>query len=92
MLSEYKKTTNVGVGLGIVLQLLGRAMLNGGDDATVLFGTLVTIGGLALFIWGCGQYAKGKGHSAWFGLFGILSIIGLLVLFFLPDRHKAAKA
>ena len=34
------------------------------------------------------SYCEGKGYSKWLGLLGLLSIIGLLVLVFLPDRHK----
>ena len=34
------------------------------------------------------NYAAGKGHSKLLGLLGLLSCIGLLILIFLPDRHK----
>jgi hypothetical protein len=46
-------------------------------------------GGL-IFIWGCGQYARAKGYSPWFGLLGLLSIVGLILLVFFPDKHKDA--
>ena len=36
--------------------------------------------------WGCMYYAKSKGYSKWWGLAGIFSIVGLAVLWFLPDK------
>lgn len=89
MLAEYKRKTNIGVGLGILAELLGRTMAESGMHG---LGLLVLLAGACLFIWGCAQYARAKGHSGWFGAFGLLSLIGLLVLFFLPDRHKAVTA
>ena len=86
MLAEYKTKTNIGVGLGILLQLAGRLVAR--NEANALLGDILTLVGFALFIWGCMNYAAGKGHSKWLGLLGILSCIGLLILVFLPDRHK----
>jgi hypothetical protein len=89
MLAEYKRTTNIGVGLGLIGEILGRVLVNSGSLA---LGGLLILAGFVTFIWGCSQYAKAKGHSPWWGLMGILSLIGLLVLLFLPDRHKEATA
>ena len=86
MLPEYKTKTNIGIGLGILLQLLGRFVTR--NEATALIGAILAIVGLVLFIWGCMNYAAGKGHSKWLGLLGLLSCIGLIILVFLPDRHK----
>jgi hypothetical protein len=88
MLAEYKRKTNIGVGLGIIGEILGRALSNSGS----WLGLIISLAGVVLFIWGCTQYAKAKGHSPWFGAFGLLSLIGLLVLFFLSDRYKEARA
>lgn len=85
MLAQYKKNTNIGVGLGIVFQLAGRFLSNSGSEG---FGLILLLIGLVAFIWGCGQYAKGKGYSVWFGALGLLSIIGLIVLVLFPDKHK----
>ena len=41
-----------------------------------------------MFIWGCMNYAEGKGHSKEVGLLGVAGIVGLIVLIVLPDRHN----
>jgi hypothetical protein len=40
------------------------------------------------FILGCCLYAKGKGHHPALGLLGLLSLPGLIILAFFPDKHK----
>jgi hypothetical protein len=87
MLPEFKRNTNIGVGLGIVVQIIGELLSNRGS---IGLGFVVALAGLAVFIWGCGQYAKGKGYSPWFGLLGLLSIVGLIALVFFRDKHKEA--
>ncbi|HWX19413.1 MAG TPA: hypothetical protein VN578_05840 [Candidatus Binatia bacterium] len=90
MLPDKKTNTNIGVGLGIVLQL-SRFILVRQGIITPDVGSAIWVLGLLVFVWGCMNYAEGKGVSKWFGLLGILSLIGLLVLFFLPDHHKDDK-
>ena len=89
MLPEKKTKTNIGVGLGIILQLVGR-MLAAQNESLAFVGLALTLVGLVFFVWGCMNYAEGKGHSKWLGLLGLLSCIGLIVLIFLPDRNKVA--
>ena len=94
MLQEYKTKTNIGVGLGILIQICGRVLAGQeGDPAAMPFlGLAVLIVGLCVFIWGCMSYARAKGHHPAWGMFGLMSLIGLLVLYFLKDRHKEASA
>lgn len=54
-------------------------------------GILLNLGILAgdiLFIFGLVYYAKSKGYSGLFGLLGVLSCIGLLIIALLPDKTK----
>lgn len=81
MLSEKKRNTNIGIGLGLLLQLVGSSM------DTV--GLLLALAGTAFFIWDCVNYAQGKGHSGWLGLPGLVSLLGLIILVILPDQHKS---
>ena len=87
MLPEFKRNTNIGVGIGIVLQIAGKVLSN---DGMAGIGVILLFAGGLIFIWGCGQYAKAKGYSPWFGLLGLLSILGLIALVFFPDKHKDA--
>lgn len=83
MLPENQRNTNIGVGIGIVLQVIGNMLMKGNP-----VGLVVALIGLAFFIWGCSNYSKGKGYSPLLGFLGLLSLIGLLILAVLPDKHK----
>ena len=87
MLPQNKTNTNIGVGVGLVLQVVGNILSRRGMG---LVGLLLGIVGVVLFVWGCMNYAEGKGHSKWLGLLGLLSCLGLLILIILPDHHKEA--
>jgi TRAP-type C4-dicarboxylate transport system permease small subunit len=85
MLQENKTKTNIGVGVGILLQIAGRYVA---ARTNPMAGLIMSLVGLVFFIWGCMNYAEGKGHSKWLGLLGLLSCIGLIVLIVLPDHNK----
>lgn len=90
MLPEKKTKTNIGVGIGIILQIAGRSLTTTSNEGAILALILVVVGAV-FFIWGCMNYAEGKGHSKWLGLLGFLSCIGLLILVLMPDRHKESE-
>jgi len=77
---------NVGIWLGLILQLVGRFVTNLGPDAG-LFGLAIIFLGAVIFVWGCMRIAAEKGYSKWLGLLGLLSCIGLLILLVLPERN-----
>lgn len=82
MLQEYKSKTNLFILLGIIVQVLGVVI---GQDISIF----IRLAGSVLLIIGCCYYAKGKGyHCAW-GLLGLLSLIGLIILICMRDKHKA---
>jgi uncharacterized membrane protein len=87
MLPENKTKTNIGVGIGFILQLIGLFVSKGGENGS-LVGLVLILLSVPVFIWGCMNYAEGKGHSKWVGLVGVTGIIGLIVLIILPDQHK----
>ena len=83
-IKEHLKSKNrislaLGV-VGIVLQASGQ-----GVSPVRLVGTLILVGGLA-------EYANMKGRHRAFGLLGFLSIIGFLILYFLPPNCRGCGA
>ncbi len=92
MIAERKTRANVGVGIGAVLQLAGLYLIRNGPTDAVL-GLLLLLASIPIFLWGCMNYAAGKGHSQWVGLAGLAGIIGLIVLILLPDQsHNGSVA
>ena len=87
MLAEYKTKTNIGVGIGLILEIGGQ-IINRQMPALILVGSLIALVGVVFFIWGCMNYAAGKGYSKVLGLLGLLSCIGLIILVVLPDKNK----
>jgi len=90
MLEEYKTKTNIGVGIGLILSTIARVVLGGENQLDFIAGLILAISGTAVFIWGCMSYARGKGYHPLFGFFGLLNILGLLILVLLRDRYKTA--
>ena len=56
-----------------------------------LFGLIILVVGVIIYLGGCMKYAEAKGHSMLVGLVGLLSCIGLLVLVMLPDRRRSSS-
>lgn len=90
MLTEKKFNTNLGVGIGLTISIT-QVFLVRAHILPSLLGHIMAWLGLGFLVWGCMNYAEGKGHSKWFGLLGILSCIGLLILVLMPDRNKNSK-
>jgi hypothetical protein len=90
MRPEHKRNTNIGIGLGLVLQFAGSARVAQGGIFVVL-GFAVVFLAVAAFIWGCMNYAEGKGHPKWLGLPGLFSLPGLIILFMFPDHYRGAR-
>jgi hypothetical protein len=50
------------------------------------------LAGLVVFAWGCCMYAEGKGYHPVVGVVGLFSLIGLLILAALHDKHPESDA
>ncbi len=85
--SLLQSRANLGIVGGIVIMLLGGAIVQQGREL-LLLGLPFWLGGWALFIWGCASYMRWKGYSGWFGLFGFLMVPGLVILACFPNRRK----
>jgi len=74
---------------GLTIQTLGYIVANVMvEPLMALFFLLVSVAGTVLLLVGLGYYAKAKGHSPVWGLLGLLSCVGIVVLAVLPDKLK----
>jgi hypothetical protein len=83
--SMIAKYNNVSLALGVpglILQVAGNILSHSNRP----LGGLLLLVGTALLVAGLAYYAIAKGRSGWWGLFGFLSIIGLIILACLKDR------
>ncbi len=66
---------------GMILQAVANPRLVG-----ELGGPLCSLVGAGLVVLGLSRYALSRGRSAWFGLFGLLSCVGIIILALLPKK------
>jgi len=90
MRSDTKAKAYVGIIIGFIVQLVGRGIANSSDQGAIV-GSIIGLGGLLVFLWGCMNFAEVKGYSKWLGLLGLLSCIGLIVLILLPDKGQRCR-
>ncbi len=73
---------------GFVTLLVGRFVYDYCCGRPIaLLGYTMLVAGTVVFIWGCWSFAKAKGYPGAVGLLGFFSLIGLIILFVLPDRR-----
>ena len=90
MLAGTKGQTNTRLIVGLVLLVVGQAT-SSPEGGLVILSALATIAGLVLWVMGCASYARGKGYHPALGFLGLFSLVGLLVLFFFPDKYKCCE-
>ncbi len=83
---QFVESANTSLGISMLL-LIGGAGMAILEEMRIV-GFILLFSSLFTFIWGCGQYAKGKGYSPWFGGFGLLGFVGFIVLSWFPDKQK----
>ena len=80
MIAEKQTKANIGVGIGLALNVVAVILLRQQDRALFIIGLVTAFLSLVPWIWGCWNYAEGKGQPGAFGFFGLLGLIGLIVL------------
>ena len=101
MIKRYQNLANLGIGLGLILSIGGRIVVasqmptppatTAGSPAIILAAGIASLIGTAAFIYGCVMYALAKGRNGAWGAFGLLSIIGLIVLVCLKDHAREGE-
>ena len=89
MAPEKKTSTNICVGIGIILQLAGFLVYRVGVVVghPLVAPLLLIVPSVPVFAWGCVNYVDGKGRSKWFGLVGVMGLVGLAILMVLPEQY-----
>jgi hypothetical protein len=80
--------TSLGIGGGLLLQVMSGIFQLIDDPSAFFLSVMGRVMGTILLVWGCKNFAVGKGYSKWFGALGMLSCLGPIVLLLLPDRRK----
>ena len=103
MLAEYKAKANVGMCVGLGVQLASRLIV--ADQLHPSLDLMATGFGVVVFIYGYRCYVLGNGYAVAWGWFGLLSclllgyaaarghvevasLLVLVVLALFPDRHR----
>jgi hypothetical protein len=88
MLPDRKKATNIYAGLGTALCLAGAMLSIYGGTVGLILGIILVAAGVPCLVLGLLSYAQGKGHAGAFGLMGFIPLVGLWLLFALPDHSR----
>lgn len=88
MIESHRNGGYACIGVGLCTMWVGGDMAR--EPEFVLQGLCTGAAGWSILIAGCVLFAKAKGHSPWFGLLGVLGLLGPLILFFFPDRTEPA--
>ena len=83
-----KRRAYCGLGLAIAMHLFGGILRTTESDLIGGFGALTMFIGFGVFVGSCVQYAEAKGYPKSVGAWGLLWIVGFLVLVVLPDKCK----
>jgi hypothetical protein len=84
----YKQSRNGLIWTGTIITWICNVMVQRSNSDIIIF-IAATIGliGLALALYGCYYWAKYKSRRGWWALFGLLTVLGYIVLAALRDRN-----
>lgn len=94
MLASYKKKANIAAGVWFAAMLLliplslamepgSNIWRDGNVIAQAVFAVLI-----AAWFYGLWAYLRAKGHSGFWVVLGFFTLIGLVIISALPDKHK----
>lgn len=85
MSPDRQSRSNLGIGIGFLLQLAGFYLPSIMEIPREI-GVALILAAIPVLAWGGMNYAQGKGHPRIWGLLAILGLPGLIVLILLPVR------
>lgn len=83
---SYKQGRNTGIWVGLIVLIIGRFLAS-----IFLLSMICWLIGLALVLFGSWNWAKYKGRSGWWALWGLLAPIGFIPLALLQDKYVEEK-
>ncbi len=86
MITEYRVLGSLGIGTGLLL--FAGATLSDAFHAPLPLIVGLHALCLTVSIFGCANYARGKGFSPLFGLAALIPPLGFVLVSILPDRRK----
>lgn len=91
--NEISRTISRLNNLSLLLGGPGLLLQGAGNVTGGVVGAVMMLVGTALLIWGLTYYAKMRGQSPWFGLLGLLSCVGMVILLLLPKNcHNCGQS
>jgi len=88
LIAEYRIKASVAFGGGIIMWVAGQGLAKAGIPKPL--GITADIASILTFAYGGTMYMRAKGYSPILGLIGALPLIGLVLLFLIPDRNQNA--
>ena len=85
-IKRYRKKATIYIVTSLLVLIFGTILNSGFDQSYTVFQTIMII---IVMAWGMGWYSISKGYSRSLGLIlGLLTWIGLIILYFLADKNK----
>jgi uncharacterized membrane protein YhhN len=85
MLATYRQAAYRALLTGMMLMMVGCVLLTFGRASVA---TPFYVAGYIFFILGSIRYVRAKGYSPYWGILGVLFVVGFLPLLVLRDRHS----
>jgi hypothetical protein len=95
---RYQRGSNIKVASAFGLVVASGFVMSASAGSSAL-ASIAAIAGMAMFLvaglfwfWGLGLYCQSKGYPSSGAVFGLLGIVGLLILLVRPDKFEVATA
>lgn len=84
MIQKHKRLAHISLGIGLVLMVVANMLQEGG----LTIGSYLMLPAYAIWIWGCYEYCKAKGQPGWKAVYGVVFLLGLIALIWIPDKTE----